>query len=90
MDDDRVLRVVGFQARDDVAVDLHHMQFMQMLQQRARQRTQTGADLHHVVIRLRADTAHDVGDDGLVNQEILAKLFFCFMPVHAAPFPAPP
>ena len=78
-----ILRVVMLQPRDDVAVDFHHMQMIQSLQQRTGQRAQAGADLDHIVGWFRANRADDIGDDLLIDQEILAETFLCAM-IHAA------
>jgi Fic family protein len=55
------------------------MQMIQSLQQRAGQRAQAGADLDHIVGGFRANRADDIGDDPLIDKEVLAKLFFGFM-----------
>jgi len=79
MDDQLILRVVFFQARDNVAIDLYYMQLIKPLQQRASQRTQARADFHHDVRGFRADDAYNVGNDLLIHQEVLTKPFTCFM-----------
>jgi hypothetical protein len=50
------------QARDDVAIDLDHMQVIEHTGERRGERPQPGTDFHHGVVRLRPDRGDDVGD----------------------------
>ena len=76
MDRQALCREPFAQPCDHIAVDLHRMQvaqFLRILQQWPRQRTQAGADLGHQVIRLRGDHGNDSVDHTRVGQEMLAE-----------------
>ncbi len=62
------------QAGGEIAVDLHHVQMPQVLQQGPRQRAQARADLHHAIPGLRGDGRDDAGEHTGVVQEMLTEL----------------
>jgi hypothetical protein len=61
------------QARDQVAVDLDHMQVGQPFEQRFGERAQAWADFDHGVAVARRDGVDDLADDAVGHQEVLAK-----------------
>ena len=61
------------QAGGQVAVQLNHGQLPQALKQGLGQGHQAGANFHHGLARLRCNGAHDVVNDGPIDQKILAK-----------------
>ncbi len=73
MDGKPLRRVFGREARDDVAVDLHHVQVRQALQQRPRERAEPRTDLDHVIARPGIDRRDDLRDDAGTVEKVLAE-----------------
>ena len=70
------------QAGNDVAVDLDHVQMIEPVQQRPRQRAEPRSDLDHRIVASRGDGGHDVVDDDRILQKILPEAFFRNMSGH--------
>jgi hypothetical protein len=63
------------QAHGQVAVQFDDCELAQPLDQRLRERGQTGPDFNHGLARLRIDGLNDGLDDPAVAQEMLPKTF---------------
>jgi hypothetical protein len=58
---------------DDVAVDLDDLQVVEAPQQRSGQGAQTRANLDQQVVPSHSEQIDDIGNDLLIDQEVLAK-----------------
>ena len=70
---DHVKLRMATQARRQIAVEFHHGQPPQTLDQGLGQRGQTGADFDHGVARAGCDLSHDGVDDAAVGEEVLSE-----------------
>ena len=61
------------QALRKVAIELDHHQPTQTLDQGLSQRSQTRADLDHRLTRTGVDGTHDLMNDRVIDQEMLAE-----------------
>src|SRR6476620_3480300 len=63
---------------DEVAVELDHRQRAVAIEQREGDRALAGADFHEAIAGLRIHRLHDLVDDALLVQEMLAEVFLRF------------
>jgi hypothetical protein len=69
-------RVIGTQARDQITVQLNHMQGGAAIEQRPGERARAGTDLDQGFARLRVEGVEDALHDAAVVQEVLAEALF--------------
>src|SRR6266571_3245892 len=68
------------QAPAQVPVELHDVEVLDPLEQRGRQRTESGADFNEVLAPVRIDCGDDVLDDPPVDEKMLTESFSRDMP----------
>ena len=74
-DRERAVRARGFgERRDQVAVELDHGEFAMAIEQREGDRALARADFDEPVAGLRVHRLHDLADDPLLVQEVLAEV----------------
>ncbi len=71
-----VAREVGFEVRNQIAVEFHGVEMRHAREQFARQRARARPDLDHVVAGLRRQCRDDAPDDIPIVQEMLAEALF--------------
>ena len=66
-------REFGFQAREQIAVELHGIKMRHACEQFTRERSRTGADFDHAIVGSQGQRRDDTADDIPVVQEMLAE-----------------